>query len=366
MKKFCLIVLTGALCYLAPACDNKRESISVAEVSISPAGPLALLPEQEVQLEAIVMPKNATDKVVTWTTSNPDVATIDSDGLLRTVDGGEALITAAVADGLSTTLVANVAPVDDEWVSKNHATERNTVDWGYPSLALSQARWTSATKALCITTRNGECMIPMLILAIPSTDARTIESAINNVFAYSAQISEHASMTFTPIAINLLRVPGCSEIFENKSIAEIRIALGLDVMSILNGWAYGFMATPSVTGSWTMTNISTLNYADIVSEIKFSAQFKFDNENKCSDIGVVFEGTEMQVTAIYNKLTKDAKNVSTEPRRKTEQKNAPWILVIDIGDIHSTNNPFVGATRQAIVDMDIAKVFTENYIKVQK
>lgn len=74
----------------------------------------------------------------------------------------------------------------------------------------------------------------------------------------------------------------------------------------------------------------------------------------------------MQVTAIYNKLTEDAKNVSTEPRRKTEQKNAPWILVIDIGDIHSTNNPFVDATRQAIVDMDIAKVFSENYIKVQK
>ena len=115
-----------------------------------------------------------------------------------------------------------------------------------------------------------------------------------------------------------------------------------------------------------MTNISTLNYADIVSEIKFSAQFKFDNENKCSDIGVVFEGAEVQVTTIYNSLTNQAKNVSTEPRRKTAQKNAPWILVIDMGDISSTDNPFVGATRQAIVDMNITREFSENYIIVQK
>ncbi len=366
MKKICLIVLAGALCYLAPACDNKRESISVAEVSISPAGPLALLPEKEVQLEATVMPENATDKVVTWTTSNPDVATVDSDGLLRTVDGGEALITAAVADGLSATLTATVAPVDDEWVSKNHATERYTVDWGYPSIALNQARWTSTTKALCITTRNGECMIPVLILAVSSADASTIVSAINNVFESSAQISEHASTTFTPIAINLLQVPGCAEVFEDKSIAEIRIALGTDVMSILNGWAYGFMATTSITNGWTMPNISTLNYANIVSEMVFNAKFEFDNENKCSDIEVTFEGTEAQVTTIYNSLTRAAKDVSRGPMRTTAQKNAPWGLLIDIGNISSTDNPFVGATRQAIIDMNITREFSENYIIVQK
>ena len=115
-----------------------------------------------------------------------------------------------------------------------------------------------------------------------------------------------------------------------------------------------------------MTNISTLNYADIVSEIKFSAQFKFDNENKCSDIGVVFEGAEVQVTTIYNSLTRAAKDVSRGPMRTTAQKNAPWGLLIDIGNISSTDNPFVGATRQAIIDMNITREFSENYIIVQK
>lgn len=52
-----------------------------------------------VQLTAIVEPADAADKTVTWSTSNPAVATVDENGLVRVHTSGTAEITATTADG---------------------------------------------------------------------------------------------------------------------------------------------------------------------------------------------------------------------------------------------------------------------------
>ncbi len=54
-----------------------------------------------VQLVAIVTPAGATDKTVTWTTSNDKVATVTSSGLVTAVAGGECIITAKNSSGVS-------------------------------------------------------------------------------------------------------------------------------------------------------------------------------------------------------------------------------------------------------------------------
>jgi len=54
------------------------------------------------RLAAIVHPSNATDKRVTWKSSDPTVATI-SEGMLTTVDEGYATITVTTVDGKKTT-----------------------------------------------------------------------------------------------------------------------------------------------------------------------------------------------------------------------------------------------------------------------
>ncbi len=360
MKKFCLIVLAGALCHLAPACDNQRESISVAEVSISPAGPLTLLPEKQVQLEATVMPENATDKVVTWSSSNPDVATVDETGLLVTVDGGDAIITVSASEGISGVLNIAVAPKDDEWVSKNSATERNTTEWGYPSIALLPQRWTIETVALSIMERNDRCFLPMLILMAPRADATELVSAINSTFKNAAQTLEHSSAIFTPIGINLLRVPGCAEVFEDKSIAEVRIALGKDVLGVIKGWAFGFGATLQISDGWTMPKISTLAYNRELESMKTSAQFEFDNDNKCRVATMAFVGTKSTITELSSTLTSVAAEVSTEPKPITPNKDADYILTVNVGNIE--DNPFTGNSRQNILGTDVIKVFSNNYI----
>lgn len=50
-------------------------------------------------LDATVLPENATNNTVNWTTSDPAVATVTSDGTVTAVKAGLAVITASAADG---------------------------------------------------------------------------------------------------------------------------------------------------------------------------------------------------------------------------------------------------------------------------
>jgi len=51
------------------------------------------------RLTAIITPENATNKEVTWRTSNPSVATVDQNGLVTAVGNGTAVITVETEDG---------------------------------------------------------------------------------------------------------------------------------------------------------------------------------------------------------------------------------------------------------------------------
>ena len=100
---------------------NTPQPVPVSSVSISGSGvsdgKLSLKLGASVQLTATVTPSNATDKTVSWTSSNSSVAKV-SDGKITAVKAGTATI-AATAGGKTASVVVAVAdnPVPVESVS---------------------------------------------------------------------------------------------------------------------------------------------------------------------------------------------------------------------------------------------------------
>ena len=62
-------------------------------------------------LAATVLPNDATDRTVLWSSNNPSVASVDQNGQVTAVDRGDAIITASVGDVSATCAVSVFVPV---------------------------------------------------------------------------------------------------------------------------------------------------------------------------------------------------------------------------------------------------------------
>lgn len=78
--------------------EGTTPTVSVTGVSLTPAT-LVLEKGQTSQLSETVSPSNATDKAVSWNSSNASVATVDASGLVTAVAEGTATITVTTIDG---------------------------------------------------------------------------------------------------------------------------------------------------------------------------------------------------------------------------------------------------------------------------
>ena len=79
--------------------------IGVTSVSVVPTS-ITLRPTQTSQIVATVLPSNAPNKNVSWSTSRPTVATVNSSGLITAVGNGTATITVTTQNGNKTATVA--------------------------------------------------------------------------------------------------------------------------------------------------------------------------------------------------------------------------------------------------------------------
>ena len=76
----------------------KSNTISVTRVDMSPSSATMKVGET-LTLTATVTPDDATDKSVTWSSSDDKIATVDEDGTVTAVAEGEAVITVKTTDG---------------------------------------------------------------------------------------------------------------------------------------------------------------------------------------------------------------------------------------------------------------------------
>lgn len=78
--------------------EDEITTTPVTSVTISPSS-LSLIVGETSQLTATVLPTDADDRTLSWSSSNTSVATVDEDGLVSAVGSGTATITAIAQDG---------------------------------------------------------------------------------------------------------------------------------------------------------------------------------------------------------------------------------------------------------------------------
>ena len=64
---------------------------------------ITMLSTDTDKMRLVITPENATEKTITWTSSNPKVATVDQEGNIKAVSKGETTITATAPNGVKTT-----------------------------------------------------------------------------------------------------------------------------------------------------------------------------------------------------------------------------------------------------------------------
>ncbi|WP_010182123.1 Ig-like domain-containing protein [Aquimarina agarilytica] len=78
--------------------DGGNQTISVTGVNVTPAS-LSISEGQTGNLTAGIVPQNASNQAVVWSSNNTNVATVNSSGVVTGVNNGTAIITATTNDG---------------------------------------------------------------------------------------------------------------------------------------------------------------------------------------------------------------------------------------------------------------------------
>lgn len=102
----------GSSTYLgAIAPQTSLPEILVTDITLSHSK-AALKIKESLLVKTTILPEDAANKVLNWTSSNPTIATVDSNGLIKAVSPGSAIITAVSSDGsnISKTVTVTVAP----------------------------------------------------------------------------------------------------------------------------------------------------------------------------------------------------------------------------------------------------------------
>jgi uncharacterized protein (TIGR02145 family) len=97
MKKLTSFLPVIAAAFVFASCDDATDVTAVTGIELSETASF-LSPSAELQLEATILPAQATDKTVSWKSSDETVAIVD-DGVVTALKDGSATITAITNDG---------------------------------------------------------------------------------------------------------------------------------------------------------------------------------------------------------------------------------------------------------------------------
>ena len=99
---------TGIEDTFAVTISNQTDEIPVSSIIITTTQDHISDLGQSLSLNTQILPANATDQSLTWTSSNPNVATISTSGVVTSVNFGEVIITAEANDGSAVSVAQQI------------------------------------------------------------------------------------------------------------------------------------------------------------------------------------------------------------------------------------------------------------------
>jgi len=259
--------------------DGTPATIPITGITLNQSS-LAMQIAETYQLTETILPTNATNKNVSWSSSNATVATISSTGLVTAVAEGTTVISAATAGGgfiatcnvkvekltipvtgitlNKTSLTMQIAATEQLTAAVSPATATNrTVNWSSSNASVATVSSTGlvtaiseGTAIIIVTTADGgfiaTCNVKVEKLTIPVTGITLNQSSLAMQIAETAQLTA----TVSPATATNRTVNWSSS---NASVATVSstglvtaVAEGTTVISAATAGG-GFTATCNVT-----------------------------------------------------------------------------------------------------------------------
>ncbi len=209
-KMFKVIATVAAILSMANfvACSNDDDSdddkVAVTSVTLDKTE-ASVKAGETVTLTATVAPENATNKTVTWASTDTTIATVDG-GVVTGVKAGTATIT-ATADGKSASAEITVTAADSSegGSTDSGTTEEETTDKINLTVDITSLDFTETTTGLTNTAesgKNGTFMIPsttkILNVLTPTKDSKAFwytDKAFTKIAAL--QLNSEGELKFT-------------------------------------------------------------------------------------------------------------------------------------------------------------------------
>ena len=307
----------GTATITAKSNNGKTASCSVTVNPIQPTG-IKATPETStlyglngtVKLSANVMPSNATNKAVTWSSRNTSVATVSSDGTVKAVGYGTTVITAKTVNGLTSNCTVTVNPIQPTGIK---ATPETSTLYGLngtvklsanvmPSNATNKAvTWSSRNTSVATVSSDGT------VKAVGYGTTVITATTVNGLTSNCTINVKKEEVTALSIATQPSKT--------NYYVGDTLNTAGLTLKAAYNNGTTqtitsGFTCTPtalSTAGVQTVTvnyGGKTATFAVNVQNVTLSGIAIASNPTKTSYfVGDTLDTTGLKLTATYNNGT---------------------------------------------------------------
>lgn len=159
-----------------------EDEIPVTGISINAPSQLAI--GESYSITALVAPETATDKSLTWSSSNPGVIEVSNDGVITAKSAGDATITATAANGVSSSVeVSAYTPAQN--VSLDVSSLKMCVGEEYklaaninPSNATHPIKWYSSAGSVAFVDENGSVYAQSEGIAVITADIDGVSASV--------------------------------------------------------------------------------------------------------------------------------------------------------------------------------------------